>query len=46
MGLAICRSIIVAHGGRMWASANEPRGTVFQFTLPTEATETAEATYA
>ena len=33
MGLAICRSIIEAHGGRLWASANEPRGTVFQFTL-------------
>jgi signal transduction histidine kinase len=34
MGLAICRSIIVAHGGRLWADANEPRGAVFQFTLP------------
>jgi PAS domain S-box-containing protein len=34
MGLSICRSIIEAHGGRMWASANEPRGAVFQFTLP------------
>lgn len=36
MGLAICRSIIEAHGGRMWAGANEPRGAVFQFTLPIE----------
>jgi PAS domain S-box-containing protein len=36
MGLAICRSIIEAHGGRMWAGANEPRGAVFQFTLPLE----------
>jgi PAS domain S-box-containing protein len=35
MGLSICRSIIEAHGGRLWASANEPRGAVFQFTVPT-----------
>jgi len=34
MGLPICRSIINAHGGRLWAEAKEPRGTVFQFTLP------------
>jgi C4-dicarboxylate-specific signal transduction histidine kinase len=34
MGLSICRSIIEVHGGRLWAEANEPRGTVFQFTLP------------
>jgi PAS domain S-box-containing protein len=34
MGLAICRSIIDAHGGGLWAEANEPRGAVFQFTLP------------
>lgn len=34
MGLAICRSIIDAHNGRLWASANEPCGGVFQFTLP------------
>jgi PAS domain S-box-containing protein len=34
MGLSICRSIVDAHGGRLWAEANEPRGTVFQFTLP------------
>jgi PAS domain S-box-containing protein len=35
MGLSICRSIIDAHGGRLWADADQPRGTVFQFTLPT-----------
>jgi len=34
MGLSICRSIIQAHGGKLWAEANEPRGAVFQFTLP------------
>ena len=34
MGLSICRSIINGHGGRLWAEANEPRGAVFQFTLP------------
>jgi C4-dicarboxylate-specific signal transduction histidine kinase len=34
LGLAICRSIIDDHGGRLWAEANEPRGAVFQFTLP------------
>ncbi len=33
MGLSICRSIINAHGGRLWADVNEPRGAVFQFTL-------------
>jgi len=35
MGLSICRSIIDAHGGKLWAEANEPRGAVFEFTLPT-----------
>jgi signal transduction histidine kinase len=34
MGLSICRSIIGAHGGRLWVDENEPRGAVFQFTLP------------
>jgi PAS domain S-box-containing protein len=34
MGLSICRSIIDAHGGKLWAEANEPRGAAFQFILP------------
>jgi PAS domain S-box-containing protein len=34
MGLAISRSIIEAHGGRLWAKANASRGAVFQFALP------------
>ena len=35
MGLAISRSIIEAHGGRLWATANQDSGSTFQFTLPT-----------
>ena len=34
LGLSICRSIIEAHEGRLWARANEPLGAIFQFTLP------------
>jgi C4-dicarboxylate-specific signal transduction histidine kinase len=34
MGLSICRSIIDAHGGRLWAEPNQSCGAVFQFTLP------------
>jgi len=33
MGLAICRSIIEAHDGRLWVAPNKPEGAVFQFTL-------------
>jgi signal transduction histidine kinase len=43
MGLAICLSIIEAHGGRLWATANEPQGAVFQFSLPSELDKTAPA---
>ncbi len=34
MGLSICCSIIEAHGGRLWADPNVPRGALFQFTVP------------
>jgi Histidine kinase-, DNA gyrase B-, and HSP90-like ATPase len=34
IGLSICKSIIIAHGGRLWAAANEPQGALFQFVLP------------
>ncbi|BEU27487.1 AAA family ATPase [Paraburkholderia sp. 22B1P] len=34
MGLSIARSIIESHGGKLWASANEPRGTLFHFMIP------------
>jgi PAS domain S-box-containing protein len=37
MGLSICRSIIEAHGGRLWVTANQPRGAIFHFTVPTHA---------
>jgi signal transduction histidine kinase len=35
MGLAICRSIIEVHGGRLWASPRAPHGAAFRFTVPT-----------
>ncbi len=34
LGLSICRSIIEAHNGRLWASPNVPRGAIFRFTAP------------
>jgi PAS domain S-box-containing protein len=36
MGLAITRSIVESHGGRMWATGNTPKGARFQFTLPSK----------
>jgi C4-dicarboxylate-specific signal transduction histidine kinase len=36
MGLSICRSIIEAHGGRLWAARCEPQGALFQFTIPAD----------
>ena len=46
MGLSICHSIIEAHGGRIWAGANEPRGAAFHFTLPLEREETVPVEHA
>jgi len=40
MGLAISRTIIESHGGRLWATTNTPRGAVFQFALPANAEST------
>jgi signal transduction histidine kinase len=41
VGLAICRSIIEAHDGRIWASPGAPHGAVFHFALPTKAVGTS-----
>ena len=34
LGLAVCRTIVSAHGGRLWAANNPERGATFHFTLP------------
>jgi signal transduction histidine kinase len=41
LGLSICRSIVEAHGGRLWATPNWPEGTAFRFILPQRWTSTA-----
>jgi signal transduction histidine kinase len=46
LGLAICRSIIEAHEGKLWARAHESRGAIFQFTLRPEADEAGPAVQA
>jgi signal transduction histidine kinase len=41
MGLSICHSIVEGHGGRIWATANDPQGAAFHFTLPVARQECA-----
>ena len=39
LGLAVCRTIVTAHGGKLWATNNPGRGATFHFTLPAAATK-------
>jgi C4-dicarboxylate-specific signal transduction histidine kinase len=43
MGLSVCKTIVTAHGGRLWASPATPFGTVFSFTIPVETTGAEDA---
>jgi signal transduction histidine kinase len=45
LGLAICKSIVAAHGGKMWATNNADRGATFHLTLPVEREMELEEAY-
>jgi signal transduction histidine kinase len=45
MGLSICRSIIEAHGGRLWAAPNTPQGVIFQFKLPADGEDVSSTSH-